>query len=227
MYASNRRPSFGTRRSSSHMSRRDASDFINNDGHRTLAVRPRYADHRSKSAVGGGGGGGGYDPGIRGGVFYCGTQQRPGLRQSPVSASYAVDAFAGLEELPRRAEVYEVPISYAASSDFDGSRSRSSGQTSRPSSRGSEYVYTEYEDDEERERKRFLGTELYGYLMAMRLKERLVDVRQILNLYKDFDRVSGCKCSQLSLMSLEEASSPGVRRGGNFFYPRMHLKTKK
>ena len=90
--------------------------------------------------------------------------------------------------------MYEVPLPSYAASDFDGSRSRSSAQTSRPSSRGSEYVYTEYEDDEERERKRFLGTELYGYVMALRLKERLVDVRQVLNLYKDFDRVSGGKC---------------------------------
>lgn len=107
-------------------------------------------------------------------------------------SSYLGDPFAGLDELARRAEVYEVPISYT--SDLEGTqRSRSSAQNSRPSSRGSEYVYAEYDDDEERERKRFLGTELYGYLMAMRLKERLVDVRQVLNLYKDFDRASGCK----------------------------------
>ena len=207
-YQSNRRPSFGSRRSSSHMSRRDASDF--NDGHRTLAVRPRYPD-RSKSSVG-------YESGIRGGVIYC-PPQRPGLRHSPMSASYTVDPFPVLDELPRRAEVYEVPLSYA--SDFDGSRSRSSAQTSRPSSRGSEYVYTEFEDDEERERKRFLGTELYGYLMAMRLKERLVDVRQVLNLYKDFDRVSDRKC-YFSPMSPDEALSPGVQR--HFFYPKLHLK---
>lgn len=112
-----------------------------------------------------------------------------------MSASYIGNPFAGLDELSRRAEVYEVPISYA--SDLDGargSRSRSSAQNSRPSSRESEYVYTVYEDDEERERKRFLGTGLYGYVMAMRLKERLVDVRQVLNLYKDFDRASEGKC---------------------------------
>lgn len=110
-----------------------------------------------------------------------------------MSGSYIGDPFAGLDELPRRAEVYEVPVSYT--SDLDGMRSRSSTQTSRPSSRGSEYVYTEYEDDEERERKRFLGTELYGYVMAMRLKDRLLEVRQVLQLYKDFDRASGSKCS--------------------------------
>ena len=100
------------------------------------------------------------------------------------------------------AEVYEVPttLSYAAaaaaSSDFDGSlRSTRSSQTSRPSSReSSSLVYAEYEDEEEKERKRFLGTELYGYVMAMRLKERLVEVRQALGLYRDFDRVSECKC---------------------------------
>lgn len=197
-YQSNRRPSFGSRRSSSHISRRDASDF--SDGHRTLAVRPRYPG-RSKSTVN-------YESGLRGGVIYC-PPQRPSLRPSPMSASYTVDPFPVLDELPRRAEVYEVPLSYA--SDFDGSRSRSSAQTSRPSSRGSEYVYTEFEDDEERERKRFLGTELYGYLMAMRLKERLVDARQVLNLYKDFDRVSDRKC-YLFLMSPEEALSPDARR---------------
>ena len=195
-YPNNRRPSLGSRRSSSYASRRDAPDF--SDGHRTLAVRPKYPE-RAKSSVG-------YDSGIRGSVIYC-PPQRPGIRQSPISASYAVDPFAALEEIPRRAEVYEVPLAYA--SDLDGSRSRSSGQTSRPSSRGSEYVYTEYEEDEERERKRFLGTELYGYVMAIRLKERLVDVRQVLNLYKDFDRLSGGKLL-LSLMSPQEAWSAGM-----------------
>ena len=187
----NRRPAFGPRRSSSHAPRRDPSDF-NNDGHRALAVRPRYPDRAKSSA--------GYDAaGIRGGVIYCPPPRPAGLRQGgghPMSgSSYLGDPFAGLDELARRgAEVYEVPISYT-SSDLEGPpRSRSSAQNSRPSSRGSEYVYAEYDDDEERERKRFLGTELYGYLMAMRLKERLVDVRQVLNLYKDFDRASGCKC---------------------------------
>ncbi|KAF6235307.1 hypothetical protein HO173_006503 [Letharia columbiana] len=178
-YPANHRPSFGPRRSSSHITRRDPSDF-NNDGHRTLAVRPRYSERTKSSA--------GYDSGIRGGVIYC-PPTRPGLRQGPMSGSYIGDPFAGLDELPRRAEVYEVPVSYT--SDLDGMRSRSSTQTSRPSSRGSEYVYTEYEDDEERERKRFLGTELYGYVMAMRLKDRLLEVRQVLQLYKDFDRASG------------------------------------
>ena len=182
-YPANHRPSFGPRRSSSHITRRDPSDF-NNDGHRTLAVRPRYSERTKSSA--------GYDSGIRGGVIYC-PPTRPGLRQGPMSGSYIGDPFAGLDELPRRAEVYEVPVSYT--SDLDGMRSRSSTQTSRPSSRGSEYVYTEYEDDEERERKRFLGTELYGYVMAMRLKDRLLEVRQVLQLYKDFDRASGSKCS--------------------------------
>ena len=190
-YPSNRRPSYGTRRSSSHMSRRDPSD-INHDSHRTLAIRPRFPDRNKSTTVG-------YDSGIRSGsVIYC-PPQRPVLRPSPMSASYIGDAaaaFAGFEELPRRTEVYEVPLSYA--SDLDGSaRSKSSGQTSRPSSRGSDYVYTEYEDDEERVRKRILGPELYGLLMAMRLKERLVDVRQVLNLYKDFDRLSGSKCIHL------------------------------
>lgn len=110
-----------------------------------------------------------------------------------MSGSYIGDAFAGIDELPRRAEVYEVPVSYA--SELDGMQGRSSAQSSRPSSRGSEYVYaTEYEDEEERERKRVLGTELYGYVMAMRLKERLVDVRQVLSLYKDFDRASASEC---------------------------------
>ena len=109
-----------------------------------------------------------------------------------MTGSYIGDPFAALDELPRRAEVYEVPISYT--SDLDGMRGRSSAQNSRPSSRGSEYVYTEYEDEEERERKRLLGTDLYGYVMALRLKERLVDVRQVLSLYKDFDRASGRKC---------------------------------
>lgn len=180
-YPNHRRPSFGHRRSSSHITRRDPSDF--SDGHRSLTVRPRYPD-RTKSAVG-------YDSGIRGGVIYC-PPQRPGLRQGSMSGSYIGDPFAGLDELPRRAEVYEVPISYP--SDLDSVRGRSSVQNSRPSSRGSEYVYTEYEDDEERERKRHLGTELYGFVMAMRLKERLVDVRQVLSLYKDFDRASGGKC---------------------------------
>lgn len=190
-YANNRRPSFGPRRSSSHVGRRDASDFADG-GHRTLAVRPKYPERAKSSSVG-------YDSGIRAGsVIYCPPQARPvAMRPSAVAASYAVatagDPFAAaLEEMPRRAEVYEVPLAYA--SDLDGgARSRSSAQTSssRPSSRGSEYVYTEYEDDEERERKRFLGTELYGYMMAVRLKERLVDVRQVLNLYKDFDRLSG------------------------------------
>lgn len=179
-YPSNRRPSYGPRRSSSHISKREPSDFT--DNHRSLAVRPRYPE-RSKSTVG-------YDTSIRSSVIYC-PPQRPALRTTPMSASYTVDPFPGLEEIPRRTEVYEVPLSYA--SDLD-TRSRSSVQTSRPSSRGSEYVYTEYEDDEEKERKRFLGTELYGYVMALRLKERLVDVRQVLNLYKDFDRVSGSKC---------------------------------
>ena len=183
------------------MSRRDLSDF--NDGHRILALRPRYLD-RAKSATVGydssicrrGGVNDGVGVGVgSGGVIYC-PPQRPLLRPRPMSASYVGDPFAaGIEELPpRRAEVYEVPLSSYAS-DLDGStRSRSSVHTtSRPSSRGSEYVFTEYEDDEEKERKRFLGSELYGYVMAMRLKERLVDVRQVLNLYKDFDRVSGCK----------------------------------
>ena len=84
----------------------------------------------------------------------------------------------------------------AASSDFDGSlRSTRSSQTSRPSSReSSTLAYAEFEDEEEKERKRFVGTELYGYVMAMRLKERLVEVRQVLGLYRDFDRVSECKC---------------------------------
>ena len=182
-YPSHRRPSFGPRRSTSHVTRRDPSDFA--DSQRTLAVRPRYPD-RAKSTVGVP-----YDAGIRSSVIYC-PPQRPGLRQTPMPGPYIGDGFAGLDDLPRRAEVYEVPVSYA--SDLDGTRSRSSAQTSRPSSRGSEYVYTEYEDDEERERKRFLGSELYGYVMALRLKERLVDVRQVLNLYKDFDRASGCKC---------------------------------
>lgn len=186
-YPSNRRPSFGPRRSSSHLSRRDPSDFT--DGQRTLAVRPRYPD-RAKSAVG-------YDAGIRGGLIYC-PPQRPALRPGggPLpGSSYLGDPFAALDDLPRRAEVYEVPVSYA--SDFDGAaaaaRSRSSAQNSRPSSRGSEYLHAEYEDDEERERRRLLGTELYGYVMALRLKERLVDVRQVLGLFKDFDRASGSK----------------------------------
>lgn len=185
IYPSTRRPSFGSRRSSSHIgshiSRHDPSDF--NDGHRTLAVRPRYPS-RAKSSIG-------YDSGFRNDVIYC-PPPRPVLRQGPMSGSYIGDPFATLDELPRRAEVYEVPISYT--SDLDGMRGRSSAQNSRPSSRGSEYVYTEYEDDEERERKRLLGTDLYGYVMALRLKERLVDVRQVLSLYKDFDRASGRKC---------------------------------
>ena len=180
-YPSNRRPSFGPRRSSSHIPTRHPPDF--NDGHRSLAVRPRYPE-RAKSSVG-------YDSSLRGGVIYC-PPQRPGLRPGSMAGPYIGDAFAGLDELTRRAEVYEMPLSYA--SDLEGTRSRSSAQNSRPSSRGSEYVYTEYEDDEERERKRFLGTELYGYVMAIRLKERLADARQVLNLYKDFDRASGCKC---------------------------------
>ena len=108
-----------------------------------------------------------------------------------------------LDELPRAggsraAEVYEVPttLSYAAAaaataSDLDGR----STQTSRPSSReSSTLAYAEYEDEEEKERKRLVGTELYGYVMAMRLKERLAEVRQVLGLYRDFDRLSECKC---------------------------------
>ena len=189
-YSNNRRPSYGSRRSSSHMTRRDTRDAPDfNDGHRALAVRPRYPD-RTKSAVS-------YDSGIRSSsVIYCPPIQRPALRQGPVSTSYISDPFAGLDELTRRTEVYEVPISYA--SDFDGtttlrSRSSPSVQNSRPSSQGSEYVYTEYEDDDERERKRFLGTELYGYAMAVRLKDRLLDVRQVMGLYQDFDRASGRK----------------------------------
>ena len=90
--------------------------------------------------------------------------------------------------------MYEMPpLSYG--SDVDGTvRGRCSTQTSRPSSRGSELVYGgDYEDDEERERKRFLGSELYGYVLAMRLRERLMDVRQVLNLYRDFDQASGCE----------------------------------
>lgn len=209
-YRNNRRPSFGTRRSSSYISRHDPSDF--NEGHRTLAVRPRYPDRAKSSA--------GYGSGIRGGVIYC-PPQRPGLRQSSMSGSYIGDAFAGLEEFPRRAEVYEVPISY--SSDLDGTRSRCSTQNSRPSSRASEYVYTEYEDDEERERKRFLGSELYGYVMAMRLKERLVDVRQVLNLYKDFDRASGSK-STVPAVSSRNATT---RRMEPCLPPGMHLKNQQ
>ena len=108
------------------------------------------------------------------------------------------------DEMPRAGgsraatEVYEVPttLSYAAAaaaSDLDGSLR--STQTSRPSSReSSTLAYAEYEDEEEKERKRFMGTELYGYVMAMRLKERLAEVRQVLGLYRDFDRVSECKC---------------------------------
>lgn len=186
-YASTRRPSFGSRRSSSHITRREASDF--NDGHRTLAVRPRYPE-RTKSSVG-------YDSGLRGGLLYC-PPPRPGLlRQGPVSVPgpYLGDPFAGLVDdvVPRRADVYEVPVAYAA--DLDGARGRCSAQSSRPSSRGSEYVYAEYDDEEEeRERRRVLGTELYGYVMALRLRERLVDVRQVLSLYKDFDRASAGEC---------------------------------
>lgn len=233
IYTGNRRPSSGKRRSSSHISRRgDASDFAANDSHRTLAVRPRYPDQQRKS---------GYEAGLRGGsVIYCGPQPaRAGGRHqgAAVAASYALDPhFAGgfVDDLPaaaRRAaaaEVYEVPLSPYAASDFDGSRSRSSSsaRTSRPSSRGSEYVYTEYEDDEERERKRFLGTELYGYVMALRLKERLVDVRQVLNLYKDFDRVSGGELLLSLMMSPEEALSPGV--GRHFLFTQgMHLKDQR
>ena len=85
-------------------------------------------------------------------------------------------------------------------------------------------MYTEFEDDEERERKRFLGTELYGYLMAMRLKERLVDVRQVLNLYKDFDRVSDRKC-YLFLMPPKEALPPGALR--HFFCSKNESKTQQ
>ncbi len=137
-----------------------------------------------------------------------------------VSGPYIGDAFAGIDELPRRAEVYEVPVSYA--SELDGMRGRSSSaQSSRPSSRGSEYVYaTEYEDEEERERKRFSGTELYGYVMAMRLKERLVDVRLVLGLYKDFDRASASKCCCCCLMfpPRRKASWEGL------LLLRMHLK---
>ena len=189
-YPNTRRPAFSSRRSSSHISRRDTNDFNNNntnnnDSHRTLAMRPRYPD-RPKSAVG-------YDAGLCGSVVFC-SPQRPGpLRPTPLSGpSYIDTAFAGLDEIPRRGEVYEMPLSYG--SDIDGMvRGRCSTQTSRPSSRGSELVYAEYEDDEERERRRFLGSELYGYVLAMRLKERLVDVRQVLNLYRDFDQASGSK----------------------------------
>ena len=191
-YPNTRRPAFASRRSSSHISRRDPTDFNNNnnnnDGHRTLTMRPRYPD-RSKSTVG-------YDSGMCGGVVFCAPQRPGALRQAPMSGSYIDNAFAGLDEMPRRGEVYEMPIPY--SSDIDGTtRGRCSTQTSRPSSRGSELVYAEYEDDEERERKRFLGSELYGYVMAMRLKERLVDVRQVLNLYRDFDHASGCESIHL------------------------------
>ena len=85
-----------------------------------------------------------------------------------------------------------MPLAYG--SDVEGTvRGRCSTQTSRPSSRGSELVYAEYEDEEERERKRFVGSELYGYVLAMRLKERLVEVRQVLSLYRDFDQASGCE----------------------------------
>ena len=113
-----------------------------------------------------------------------------------MSGSYIDTAFAaGLDDMPRRAgEVYEMPLSYG--SDIDGTtRGRgSSTQNSRPSSRGSELVYAaEYEDEEERERKRLAGSELYGYVLAMRLRERLVDVRQVLSLYRDFDHASGCE----------------------------------
>ena len=200
-YPSNRRPAFSSRRSSGHISRRDATDFnnnnnsnSNNDGHRTIAMRPRYPD-RSKSAVG-------YDAGLCGSLVFC-SPQRPGpLRQTPLSGpSYIDTAFAGLDELPRRGEVYEMPLSYG--SDMDGTtRGRCSTQTSsRPSSRGSELVYAEYEDDEERDRKRFAGSELYGYVLAMRLRERLVDVRQVLSLYRDFDQASGCEFYPFPLMS--------------------------
>ena len=68
-------------------------------------------------------------------------------------------------------------------------------------------MYADYEDEDEPGRKRLTGTELFGYVMAMRLRERLVDVRQVLNLYKDFDRASGCKYS-ISLVSPPEALSP-------------------
>ena len=214
-YASSRRPSFGSRRSSSHISRRDPSDF--NDGHRTLSVRPRYPD-RAKNPVG-------YDPSICGGVIYC-PPQRPGLRQGPVSVpgSYIGEPFTGLDELPRRAEVYEVPVSYT--SDFDSVRGRSSAQSSRPSSRGSEYVYAEYEDEEERGRKRFMGTELFGYVTAMRLRERLVDVRQVLNLYKDFDRASGCKCS-IPRCLLKKRCHQTTYGGGIWFDQETHLKNQQ
>lgn len=178
-YPSNHhRPPFGPRRSSSHISRHDPSDF--NEGHRTLAVRPRYPSRAKSSSRS-------YDTGFRNEVIYC-PPPRPVLRSSPVSGSYIGDTFAALDELPRRAEVYEVPISYA--SDLDNVCGRSVAHDSRPSSRGSEYVYTEYEDEEERDRKRVLGTDMYGYVMALRLKERLVDVRQVVNMYKEFDRAS-------------------------------------
>ena len=122
--------------------------------------------------------------------------------------------------------MYEVPttLSYAAAaSDFDGSlRSTKSSQTSRPSSReSSNLVYAEYEDEEEKERKRFLGTELYGYVMAMRLKERLVEARQVLGLYRDFDRVSECKLL-LSLIFLRHAFLPGRTDA-----PAMHLEDQE
>ena len=215
MYPSSRRPSFGSRRSSSHISRRDlASDFNNNNNqsHRTLTVRSRYPDRNKTSASLDD-----YGCDLRGGLVYYPTphqQRTQALRQSSIPTSCALDPsfISSFEELPRAsraAEVYEVPttLSYAAAaaaaaaSDFDGSlRSTRSSQTSRPSSReSSSLVYAEYEDEEERERKRFLGTELYGYVMAMRLKERLVEVRQVLGLYRDFDRVSECKLL-LSLM---------------------------
>ena len=210
IYPSARRPSFGSRRSSSHMSRHDPPDF--NDGHRTLAVRPRYPS-RAKSTIG-------YDSSFRNDVIYC-PPPRPVLRQGPMSGSYIGDPFAALDEIPRRAELYEVPISYT--SDLDGMRDRYSAQNSRPSSRGSEYVYSEYED-EERERKRLLGTDLYGYVMALRLKERLVDVRQVLSLYKDFDRASGRKCCN-PLLSPREVLSPSVWM--HFFLPSTYLKSQQ
>ena len=219
MYPSGRRPSLGSRRPSIHISGRDlTSDFNttsssnNSHGRRSLTVRNPYADRNKTSAASLDD----YGCDLRGGIVYCPAphqqqQQRPRtLRQTSIPASCAIDPasfVSGFDELPRglgrATEVYEVPttLSYAAAaaavgSDFDGSlRSARSSQTSRPSSReSSSFVYAEYEDEEDKERKRLMGTELYGYVMAMRLKERLVDVRQVLGLYRDFDRVSECEC---------------------------------
>ena len=220
-YPSNRRPSFGSRRSSSHIPRRDPPD-LTDAHHRTLAVRPRYPDRAASTAATAG-----YDTGIRSSVIYCPPPPaRPSLlRQGPsLSGSYLGDALAGLDELPRRTtEVYEVPVSYNSDLDAGGGGGRgrsSSGPASRPSSRGSEFVFAEYEEEEERERerKRLLGSELYGYVMAMRLKDRLAEVRQVLQLYKDFDRASGRKCRLAPppppLLLVVCLSRPGVEREG-------------